>query len=1049
MSNNCYLRYPAISNNKIAFICEDSLWVCDRSGDNVKRITGGTHKCMHPVFSPNGDKIAFVSDLGGGEDVYVIDLLTSKITRLTRMAAPAKTSSWSPDGKLIYFSSGAKSGLRRCSNIFSVNASGEELPKKLLLGPARDIIFSGSGTTLLNLFNADPAYWKRYKGGTCGKMLIDANGSGKFKKLININGNTGSACIIGKRVYFVSDYEGKGDIYSCTFEGKNLKRHTNLKPFYPRNLRSHKNTIVFHGGGDLYYFDALTDKTTKINISVTSDRPELDKRYVDPCEYLENFKSSASGKLVALNSRGRVFVCNPYAGPVFNAGYKRFARHAMPVFLNDGGRILLVSDESGEERLEIHPLDYGKKVKKLTADIGTPLEIKISPTKDLAALTNIRNQFLLVNLKTDKVTVIANFKSQNQVERFGGFNWSPDGNYIAYGFPDSNGLTSIKLYDLKTNKSVQITNPVIKDTEPSFDPEGKYLFYSSYCSFTPQWGTLYFDLSFTKGQLPCFLTLQKNTPNPLYEHFDDSKEDKKPPKKIKIDLDGIAGRSIALPVPEGVIENVTALKGGKVMYTKRRDSFAPMNLYVFKFKGKKEDIIAEDIESYSLSLNEEYLYVHKDSEISVLKQGDKLTSDGHKAHKLDMERLTLEVNPKDEWRQILAQVWRLQRENFYYDALGGKEWLDIYKRYSGLVNKAATRGDLSDIIWEMQGELGTSHAYEYGGDYPARCGYNQGFLGADYEFDAKNQGYKIKKILSKNFKDAKYISPLMKPGVNIKEGDIITAVDGKKVSKTVNVESLLVNKANIDVVIEIKRGKTRKECAVRPLGGEAMLYYTKMVEENRALVYKQTSNKCGYIHIPDMMFWGYVEFFKMFGREVQKDALIIDVRGNAGGFVSQLLLKFLTQKRLGYQLGRHDAPEAYPNLSPNGPIVLICDEHAGSDGDIFPYAFKALGLGKIVGKRTWGGVVGIYPKISLIDCATATQPESATWFKDIGFGLENRGVDPDFEVDNLPQDYAKGTDRQLNFAIDYIIKQLKTYPALKAPKKGTEPKPNLECFFKK
>ncbi|MCA9428551.1 MAG: PDZ domain-containing protein, partial [Candidatus Omnitrophica bacterium] len=399
---------------------------------------------------------------------------------------------------------------------------------------------------------------------------------------------------------------------------------------------------------------------------------------------------------------------------------------------------------------------------------------------------------------------------------------------------------------------------------------------------------------------------------------------------------------------------------------------------------------------------------------------------------LDLNRVRLMLDPPAEWRQMLREVWRLQRDQFWVEDMSGIDWDAVWQRYAPLLPKVGTRAELSDLIWELQGELGTSHAYEMRGDYRDSPDYKQGFLGADLIFDATNDTWVIEKILSGDSWDPKYASPLHRPGVEVSQGMRLLAINGQPVSQEDPPYELLVNTAGQEVALKVANpdGSASKTVAVEPIGSEESLRYRDWVETNRAYVHEKTGGKVGYFHVPDMGPFGYSEFHRGFLTEIDHEGLIVDIRFNGGGHVSQLLLNKLARDRIGYSVTRWMGVEPYPTESPRGPMACLINEYAGSDGDIFSNGFRTMKLGKLIGRRTWGGVVGIWPRNTLVDGTLTTQPEFSNWFQGVGWGIENYGVDPDIVVDILPADYAAGRDPQLDRGIEEVLKEIEANPPI-------------------
>jgi len=500
-------------------------------------------------------------------------------------------------------------------------------------------------------------------------------------------------------------------------------------------------------------------------------------------------------------------------------------------------------------------------------------------------------------------------------------------------------------------------------------------------------------------------------------------------------LEGIAGRVVAFPVPAGRYSQIRGLMG-KVLFSSYPvegaldQSWMPgtappakHTIEVYDFEERSRETLIEGVSSFAVSRDSKMLIYRAGTRLRVLKAGEKPKEDagapGRKSGWLDLGRVKVSVDRGAEWEQMYREAWRLQRDHFWTEDMSGIDWQAIYQRYLPLLKRIATRAEFSDLMWEMQGELGTSHAYEFGGDYPPEPRYDQGFLGADLRYDSETDSYRVERIVEGDVWDEAAGSPLSRAGVNVQSGDRLIAINGRKVGRALAPGELLVNQAGTEVLLTIggAEGGAARTVAVKTLGDETSARYRDWVEANRRRVHAATDGRVGYVHIPDMMSRGYAEFHRGYLAEVAREGLIVDVRFNGGGHVSQLIIEKLARRRLGYSVQRWGQPGPYPADSVIGPIVAITNEQAGSDGDIFSHVFKLLRIGPLIGKRTWGGVIGINARNLLIDGGLTTQPEYSFWFQDVGWRVENYGTDPDIEVDIKPQDHIAGHDPQLERAI--------------------------------
>jgi tricorn protease len=1061
MAQKGYYRFPAIHGSHVVFVCEDDLWSIQKSGGRPVRITTNLGKSTFPRFSPNGKKIAFTGFEEGNPEVYIMDATGENIRRITYFASMSSVRGWSSCGKNVFFTSNYGTPHRAMSTMYTVSGKGGN-PECLNLGIVTDIAVGPDKTTVLGKFTSDPARWKRYRGGRAGVLLIDNKGSGKFSSLIKLNGNLSSPMWINERIFFLSDHEGIGNIYSCRPDGSDLKRHTNHRDFYARFPSTDGKSIVYHAGGDLYILNPHTNEVTLIPIDFSSPKSQTGRKFVSSTRYLENYSIHPEGHSLLVTTRGKPFHFNLWEGPVTQAGKSDGVRYRLSHWLANGKSFAALSDEKGSELIEIHNIKTGKIKKLKKFDFGRPYYLKPSPDGKKIALLNNRHQLWLIDISKNTGKII-----DQSDYMIGGIDWSPDSQWIALSCGVSERCCVIRLIDIRTLKKNDITEGQFLDVEPVFDPEGKYLYFLSFRSFDPVIDFVTFDYNFPKGFKPYVLTLNKDLPSPLVPvprapgQPPSSEKEKKNKKKLKVKVDfkNITSRIQELPLPEGLYDNLEALPGGRVLFTSQpiegrlaRQIFdttpdSKKSLVMFTMGEKKTDRLITGITHFSISSDKKTLCYQSGKRLRTIKAGDKPddklknAKPSRKSGWIDLNRISLCVSPAIEWKQMFNEAWRLQKENFWTPDMSGVDWELVRKQYFPLVERIGSRGEFSDLMWEMQGELGTSHAYEFGGDYRTHPRYPVGFLGADFVWDSRQKGYKITHIVQGDPWDRKSTSPLMGAGLHIKSGDILKSIDGIELTQTTPPGSLLLNKANRDVSLGIRSaGKSGKTITVtvRTLSHENNARYREWVENNRKYIHKKSRGRVGYIHIPDCGPKGYSEFHRSFMQEVDHDGLIIDVRFNGGGHVSALLLEKLARRRIAYTKCRWSATDPYPDNSPAGPMVAITNEGAASDGDIFSQAFKLMKLGPLIGKRTWGGVIGISVRDTFVDNGLTTQPQYSFWFEEVGWNVENHGVEPDIEVEIMPQDYRKNKDPQMDRALLEIQKQMKEHSG-KDPDLGNRP----------
>lgn len=1062
-----YYRYPTIHKDTIVFVCEDDLWSVSAKGGLARRLTANLALVSRPMLSPNGSLVAYTGRDEGHAEVYCMSTLSGHQRRLTYQGANigAQVVGWSSDGKSVIYASEAGQPFARMLHLWQVHVETgrcEQLP----YGPARSISYGPKGAAVIGRNTSDPAFWKRYRGGTAGDLWIDPTGDGNFTRLLKLPGNLGYPMWIGDRIYFLSDHEGIGNIYSCLITGDDLQRHTHHDEYYVRNPATDGKRITYHAGADIYVFDPKPNKDRMVAVEFHSPQVQRNRKFVNPTSNLDAYALHPEGHSAVITTRGRPFTMALWEGAVTQYGERNGIRYRLTRWSSDGSNLITISDADGEEAIELHPLDKKTPPKRFSdLDIGRPLALYVSPRKDRChvAFPNHRNELVFVNLDDGSLKVL----DRSPHERLTGVSWSPDGEWLAYGIFNSQHTACIKLAKIETGETFQVSHDDFIDVSPAFDPEGKYLYFLSVRVFNPVYANHYFDLNFPKAMKPYVVTLQKNLKSPFLSEpkapgrrppedleemmekkekdkdSDDEKEDDEHViQPITIDIDGIRDRVVEFPVEEGIYGAIRGIKG-KALYTvfpvrgsfdqkKGEDPDGVMKMY--DFDEQKESTVVEGVDSFKLSRHSKTLIYQAGSKLRVWRSGMAINSNtpgfNRESGWLDLSRIKISVIPPAEWRQMYREAWRLQREHFWTEDMAGIDWEHIYKRYLPLIDRLCTRSEVSDLLWEMQGELGTSHCYEFGGDYRQSPSYRLGMLGADLAYDPTDNAWKITHIVSGDRWDADWDSPLRAPGLNIEVGDVILEVAGYPVNAETSPHELLVNQAGEEVTLTLKTDNEegRRCVTVKTLKTEQQARYREWVEKNRDYVHQQSKGQLGYVHIPDMGPRGYAEFHRYYLPELQYKGLIVDVRYNGGGHVSQLILEKLAQKRIGYDITRWGQPVPFPSYSVLGPIVALTNEHAGSDGDIFSHSFKLMKLGTLVGKRTWGGVVGIWPRHSLVDGSITTQPEFSFWFNDVAWNVENYGTDPDIEVDITPQDFRANQDPQLAKAIDVALKSLKKKP---------------------
>lgn len=1139
-----YYQRPTIWNDTLVFAFEDDLWLRDLSSasSHAYRLTASPGRSTDPQLSPDGNHLAYTSLDEGSPEIYQTGIEAMEPQRLTYLGEDTRCVGWSRNGADIIFTSNAGAAFARIFSLAKVSRKGGPC-QALNIGPAAHISFSAQKGQVIGRHTWDPARWKRYRGGTAGQLWIDKDETGAFERLIRLEGNLTRPLWVGSRIYFGSDHEGICNIYSCTPEGADLRRHSEHDSFYIRYPNSDGKRIVYQCGGDIYILESEQAKPRKIDITVHTQRPKLFRKFVSSTKYLESYSLSPQGSHMVCGARGKPFTLAHWEGPVEQLGKRDGVRYRLLRWSPQGP--ICVCDESGEEEIGIFLEAEEGRFKCLSKghDIGRVLDLGLSPCGEKLWFTNHRHELFALSFPhlktTDKAKGSAASKkalatskkgkglsatekikgedhnkaaksrlgkalkpslikvAQDKFQRIESASWSPDGLWLAYAQSVNRQDSQIFIWSWDSKKAKAVTTSPFRDWAPDFDPEGRYLYFLSCRDFDPVADNVFFEYSFPKAARPYLITLQKEQPDPfvdrprppgeeprelpspyleeskgkktkaalkksqekIVERVDRSKNTDKEPatlKKIRIDFEGITKRIRVFPIDEERYFGVVGAKG-KVLLglsavrpclgSARAENEQPSGaLAVYDLKKLELTTPVRGVSGFDVSLDRSTVIYRSKSALRVLKianlaqtTADRSTNREHGW--IDLSRIKVSVKPLPEWQQMLNEAWRLMRDNFWDPNMANVDWKKILQQYQPLLKRLSSRHEFSDLLWEFQGELGTSHAYEWGGDYILGPQYSQGKLAATVKWDEKAKAYSITELAQGDPWAEKLTSPLALLANPLQPGDLIKAVNGNQLSQSEPPEKFLVNQAEQWVTLSVIRkasslGKSKakeEKAVVRALRHETPVRYRSWVEANREAVHKRSQGKLGYLHIPNMMAQGFAEFHRSYYSEVERDGLIVDVRFNGGGNVSALLLEKLSRRRLGFDIQRSGQPVPYPQESPAGPLVAITNEQAGSDGDIFSHCFKLMKLGPLLGKRTWGGTIGIWPRHDLVDGTVTTQPEFAFWFKDVGWGVENYGTDPDEEIDIRPQDWQGGIDPQLDRAVALGLELLKDNPPLSPP----------------
>ena len=1032
-----YYLFPALHDHTIVFEAEGDLWSVADSGGTAHRLTTSSGGEAFPRFSPDGTWIAFTGEYDGNPDVYVIPADGGEPRRLTWHPEVDQVIDWTPDGKSILYRSRAAnqttSGFEW--HLFTVPVGGGE-PTMLPIGWAARLAIGHNGLWAFNRSSVETRTWKRYRGGTSPGIWVGDPNRRDFKEVTKFAGPSAFPMWVGARIFFLSDQGGTGNLWSMNADGSDAKRETKFGDYDVRwpSVAS-DGRIVFSMAGDLYVFGAGGAK--KVAIDLPTERLRARTRYSDAARDLSSFDLSADGDRLAIGTRGEVFSVAVKDGVTLPVTRGSAARERGASYSADGKTLAYISDASGEEDIRVIDAWGRGKPRVVVADGGWHFPPALSPDGKWLAYGN-HEQKLYVVSAAGGAPKLVDHSTQAEIREYA---WSPDGRYLAYTFALPTDFPQIKLYDVQTGKTVAVTGGTTIDYSPAWDPEGRYLYFLSDRAANPVPDGRDEENVEIRPTRPYLVVLAKDGKNPFANTNGlpgaaapppAKPDDKKKKLTVKLDLDGLASRFVAFPVPLGTYGALGA-SAKSVFYLQVKlpgmaempDSIGPASLegtlVAFDLEKKKPKPFLDDIIGYKLNGSGDKIAIRKKDGLIVLDTSHPPAPEELGDAKVALDGVVVEVAPDAEWKQIFDESWRMMRD-FYWDAnMGGVDWKTEKARYAQLLPRIATRGELNDLLGELIGELATSHTYIFGGDYGSGPPHvSTGLLGADVT--RVGNAFRIDHIYRGDPADG-VRSPLDEPGVGVPVGAFITAVEHQPVAANQPLLAAFANLAEKDVVLTVATsadGKGARDVVVKLLGSESRLHYVDWVRRNREYVAKKTGGKVAYLHLPDMGAAGLIAFDTWFYPQIDKQALVLDVRWNGGGFISQRILERMRRRVIALFRSRWGATATYPTRSIDGPFVVLTNEYAGSDGDIFPTAVQLDKLAPVIGKRSWGGVIGIRADKPLVDGGIPTQPEFAFWDPVHGWATENRGVIPDIEVTDLPQDVARGVDAQLDRGISEV-----------------------------
>ncbi len=1042
-------QYPDVSSTHITFSYGGDIWTVEKDGGIATKLTSAKGNETFPKFSPDGKDIAFTGNYDGNSDVYTISSGGSIPQRMTYHGMTDRLLDWYPDGESLLFVNSSQSGKQRFSQFYKIAKEGG-MPEKLPIAYGEFGSLSADGSKIAfidrsRIFRT----WKRYRGGTASDVWIFDLNTLESENITNNRANDELPMWVGNRVYFLSDQgpNQRFNIWSYDLDTKSSRQITNIKDYDVHFPSNSSKEIVYEAGGKIYLLDLSTEKSKEVEIQITSDMISIKPRKESVEDYVQSWTLSPDGKRGLIQARGEIFTLPQEKGIVKNLTRTTEVAERHPAWSPNGRYIAYWSDKSGEYELTVRDMQEGGKEKQLT-ELGPGYRYQLywSPDSKKISFVDQTMTIWVYDMPANTMTKV----DQDLTLFEGGLrgwrsSWSSDSEWMAYSKSIDSGNGAIFLYNINDKKTTQATSGFYSDLNPTFGPDGKYLYLVTNRSFEPVYSDFDNTWTYNATQL-AVITLNKDILSPLSaendtvsitieeetekegDESDDETEtedsDKEEEEKThSIDLDGFERRLIVLPPKAGNLGGLSAVSD-KVVFQRFSNSGSgesDNHLMYFDLKEREEKTIIKDINGYRLSADGKKVMVRKNGQVGIIDMG----SDKKMDKTLAMKEMVMTVDPRKEWKQIFNDSWRFQRDFFYDDAMHGVNWDEMKERYGKMIDHAMNRNDVNYILGELIGELNASHTYRGGGDQESTERERVGYLGIDWT--KENGQYKIDKIIRGAEWDNEVRSPLDEPGINAKEGDYILAVNGVALDEYENPHEALAGLADKTVEITVNSTPSwdgSKSYLVKTLNSETRLRNLAWIEQSRKRVDEASGGKIGYIYVPSTGVGGQNELVRQFYGQWNKEGLIVDERFNNGGQIPDRFIELLNRKPLAYWDVRDGQNWQWPPVAHFGSMAMLINGWAGSGGDAFPDYFKKAGLGPLIGGRTWGGLIGISGAPQLVDGGTVTVPTFRMYNPDGTWFAEGHGVEPDIEVKENPTLLAKGIDNQLEAAIAEVLKSI-------------------------
>ena len=1037
------LRFPATNGTDIVFSYAGDLYTAPIAGGEARRLTSHVGYEIFPRFSPDGKTIAFTGEYDGNREVYIIPADGGEPRRLTYTATNARDDvgdrmgpnnivmTWTPNGEGVVYRNRISDGFD--GRLWTAPLS-DGMPQALPLPEGGFCSYAPDGKRMAyNRVFREFRNWKYYRGGMADDIWLYDPDAKKVENLTNNVAQDICPMWIGDDIYFISDRDRTMNLFVYHTATRQTEKITDYTDYDIKFPSTDGKQIVYEHAGYLYRFDPQTGKNEQIRITLNAENIYARTEQKHVADYVTAARLSADGKRLAVTARGEVFDVPATKGVTRNISRTPGANEREADWSPDGRYIAYISDRTGETEIYLQPAEGGEPVQLTTGNDTYIRSLSWSPDSKTVLYTDRKNRIVTVDVASKTKNIVI----QNPEQEFYSVNFSPDSRWITYTKPAANDFSVVYVYNLATKQEYPVTEKWYNSSSPVFSTDGKYLIFESDRDFNPIYGRLEWNHVYTRMGGIYLALLTNDTPSPFLpadEAVNSDKEEeagkvpakdakkkdiKTEDKAVEIAPEGIAGRIVKLPLSAGNYWNLYS-DGQTVWY------YGDNGTHAFSLKDQKDELIAENAVMAPMDGSKKVLYMRGNSLYVGELSTQKVTLD----NKVCLDDMVAPIDYQQEWAQIFDEAWRAYRDGFYVENMHGVDWKAIKEKYAVLLPYVKTRLDLNYIIGAMIAELACGHAYVNPGEYPKPERIGMGLLGAELSRDEQTGFYRIDRILPGAPYSEKLRSPLTEPGMNIEEGDYITAIDGVPTTSVCNIYQLLIGKAGVLTELSVSSKAAAdgaRKVVVRPTDNEYPLYHYNWVQKNLRRVEEATNGRVGYIYIPDMGPEGLNEFARYFYPQLDKEALIIDDRANGGGNVSPMIIERLLRKPYRMTMSRTSTRTGtIPDATQYGPKILLINKYSASDGDLFPWSFKANKLGTVIGTRTWGGIVGISGSLPYMDGTDIRVPFFTNYDAKTGqWIVENHGVDPDILIDNDPIREQSGTDQQLEKAIEVALEQLK------------------------